>query len=130
MPIITKLGSQDQKEKFAADWETHDQETGERWKSLHRKELLASAGLALSHWATMEELRVGIACLLLRTHEANKVGIILYSIFNFNSWLSIIGELFSQEPRYITLKPRWNKISERLKGLKDTRDRLAHHTIY
>jgi hypothetical protein len=33
-------------------------------------------------------------------------------------------------PRYITLKPRWNKVSERLRGLKDTRDRLAHHTIY
>jgi len=129
-PLITELGSPDQKEKFAAEWETHDQETGEKWRSLHRKELLASTGLALSHWAGMEELLVGIACLLLKTHEANKVGIILYSIINFNSWLGIIGELFSQEPRYIILKPRWNKISERLKGLKDTRDRLAHHTIY
>jgi hypothetical protein len=129
-PIVIKLGSQDQKREFVAQWETLDQEMGEKWKSVHRQALFANVGLALSQWAGMEDLLVGIASLLLRTHEGAKVGIILYSIVNFNTWLDIIGELFSQEPRYTTLKPRWNKIRERLRGLKDIRDRLAHHTIY
>jgi hypothetical protein len=102
-----------------------DQEAG-----LHRQALFTNVGLALSQWAGMEDLLVGIASLLLRTHEATKVGIILYSIGNPYTWLNIIGELFSQEPRYITLKPRWNKLSERIIKLNDTRVRLAHHTIY
>jgi hypothetical protein len=129
-PIIVKLASPEQKEQFATEWETLNQDTGEQWKSLHKKELFASVGLALSHWAGMEELLVAIVCLLLRTHEANKVGTILYSIINFGAWLQIIGELFTQEPLYVPLKPKWNKISTRLRALKDTRDRLAHHTIY
>ena len=54
----------------------------------------------------------------------------MYSIVSFPVWLGIIDELFSQEPLYSTLKPKWNKINGRLRGLKDTRDRLAHHTIY
>lgn len=91
--------------------------------------LYTSIGHALCHWAAMEDLLVAIASLLLRTHESNKVGIILYSI-NFNVWLNIIDELFLQEPMYITLKAKWNKINSRLMGLKDTRNSLAHHTIY
>jgi hypothetical protein len=128
-PVIVKLGSQDQKEKFAAEWETINQEAGAKWKSLHRQALFTNVGLALSQWAGMEDLLVGIASLLLRTHEGAKVGTIMYST-NFNPWLGIIEDLFSQEPRYITLKPKWNKLSSRLRGLKETRDRLAHHTIY
>ena len=129
-PLIIKLGSQEQKEKFVAEWESHDQEMGEKFKSTHRWALFTSVGQSLSHWAGMEDTLVAITSMLLRTHEANKVGIILYSIINFNTWLGIIGELFSQEPLYSPLKPRWNKISERLRGLKDVRDRLAHHTIH
>jgi|SRR3984893_10327149 hypothetical protein len=128
-PIVAKLGSGEQKEKFADEWEEHDQTEGEKWKSLHRQALFTNVGLALSQWGGMEDLLVGIASLLLRMHEGTKVGTILYSI-DFGAWLRIIGELFSQEPIYITLKPRWNKLSDRLRGLKDTRDRLAHHTIY
>jgi hypothetical protein len=129
-PIVVKLGSEGQKKEFSAEWETHDQEIGEKWRSVHRQALFASVGLALSQWSGMEELLVGISCLLLRTHEATKVGIILHSISNHPTLLSIIGELFSQESRYITLKPRWNKLSERLIKLNDTRVRLAHHRIY
>jgi hypothetical protein len=129
-PVVTKLGSGETNEKFAAQWAAHDQAQGEEWKSVHRRALFTNVGLALSQWAGMEDLLVGIACLLLRTHESAKIGIVLYSIVNFNTWLSIIGELFSQEPLYAPLKPRWNKLSERLRALKDTRDRLAHHTIY
>jgi hypothetical protein len=54
----------------------------------------------------------------------------MYSIINFNVWIGLIDELFVLEPSQTPLKPKWNKISERLRGLKDTRDRLAHHTIY
>jgi hypothetical protein len=127
-PIAVKPGSQDQKEQSTAEWEA-DGEIGEKWRLAHRQALFTNVGLALSQWAGMEDLLVGISCLLLRTHEATKVGIMLYSIANPPTWLSIIGELFSQEPRYITLKPRWNKLSERLIKLNDTRVRLAHHTI-
>jgi hypothetical protein len=129
-PIVVKLGSPEQRREFAAEWIAHKQKTVEEWKSVHRQALFASAGLALSQWAGVEETLVGITSLLLRTHEGNKVGIIMYSIINFNTQLSIVGELFSQEPLYIALKPKWNKISERLRALKDTRDRLAHHTIF
>jgi hypothetical protein len=89
-PIVVKLGSQDQKQEFGTEWETHDQETGEKWRSVHRRALFTNVGLALSQWAGMEDLLVGISCLLLRTHEATKVGIILYTIANHHTWLSII----------------------------------------
>lgn len=78
----------------------------------------------------MEELLIGITGLLLRTSEFWKVGTIMYSIVSFPVWLGIIDDLFLLEPRYITLKPKWNKLSNRLRGLKETRDRLAHHTLY
>jgi hypothetical protein len=110
--------------------EAQNQESAARAETLHRQALLTNVGFAHSSWAGIEELLVAIASLLLRTHEAAKVGTIMYSIVSFPVWLGIIDELFSQEPLYSTLKPKWNKINGRLRGLKDTRDRLAHHTIY
>jgi hypothetical protein len=129
-PLVVKLGSGEHREHFAAEWVAHDQALGEQWKSLHRQRLMTYVGLALSQWVGMEDSLVAIASLLLRTHEGHKVGTILYSIINPNTWLQIIGDLFSQEPLYVSLKPRWNKISERIRALNDTRVRLAHHTIY
>jgi hypothetical protein len=129
-PIIGKLGSQGQKERFVTEWAIHDQGTGEQWQALHRWALYTSVGQALSQWAKMEDSLIAIAALLLRTYEGKKVGTILYSIANFHTWLSIIGDLFTQEPLYTALKPRWKKISERLRELNDTRVRLAHHTSY
>jgi hypothetical protein len=116
--IIVKLSPKDQKEKFVAEWETHDQKLGEKWESLHRGALHQSVGLALSQWAGMEELLIGITGLLLRTSEFWKVGTIMYSIASFPVWLGIIDDLFLLEPRYITLKPRWNKLNNRLRGLR------------
>jgi hypothetical protein len=52
----------------------------------------------------------------------------MYSIINFNVWLSIIDELLLLDTRYSKTKSKWNGISSKLRGLKDTRDRLAHHT--
>lgn len=89
---------------------------------------LATVGKSLSFWARVEELLVLITSMLLGT-QSTKAGIIMYSIVNFNVRLNIINELFSIEPDYITVEPQWNRINERLRGLKDTRDRLAHHTI-
>jgi hypothetical protein len=80
--------------------------------------------------AGMEDLLIAITCLLLRTHDANKVGTVMYSIISFPVWLNIIDDLFLQEPLYSSLKPKWNKINNRLKGTREIRDRLAHHTIY
>ena len=125
-----KLGSQAQKVEFTAARETHNKEIGDQWESLHRRSLFMNVGLALSQWAAMEDLLIAIACLLLRTNESKKIGIVLYSIMNFGTWLGIITEIFSIEPLYTPLKPKWNKTSSKLRGLKDTRDRLAHNTIY
>jgi hypothetical protein len=73
-PVIVKLGSPAPQKEFAAEWEAHDQEASEKWRSLHTRALFMSVGQALSQWAGMEELLIGIASLLLRTYEANKVG--------------------------------------------------------
>ena len=66
-PIIGKLGSQDQKERFVTEWAIHDQGTGEQWQALHRWALYTSVGQALSQWAKMEDSLIAIAALLL-TH--------------------------------------------------------------
>jgi hypothetical protein len=121
------LGAQDK--AGAVEREARVQELAQQGKKNQEVVLYTSIGHALCHWAAMEDLLVAIASLLLRTRESNKVGIILYSI-NFNVWLNIIDELFLQESLYVTLKTKWNKINSRLMGLKDTRNSLAHHTIY
>ena len=54
----------------------------------------------------------------------------MYSIMNFNVWLSIIDELFSMEPRYQPHKATWTAQSGKLRGMNDTRVRLAHHTVW
>jgi hypothetical protein len=84
-------------------------------------------GHALTAWAHMEAGLVVIFGMLLRT-ESERAGLILYSIINFNSWLSLIDEFFAIDPLYAPLKPRWNKLNDRLRELKDTRDRLAHQS--
>jgi hypothetical protein len=114
----------------AAELEAEVQEIAEKSKKHQEWTLYTAIGQTLCQWATMEEMLVGIASLLLRTGEFSKVGTIMYSIVNFNTWLGIIEDLFLQEPRYVTLTPKWTKLSDRIRGLKTTRDRLAHHTIY
>jgi len=124
---IDWIGAEDK--AGASELEARVQEMGQQSKKNQTLVLYTSIGKALCHWAEMEDLLVAIASMLLRTHEANKVGIILYSI-NFNVWLNIIDELFLHESLYAALKTKWNKINSRLMRLKDTRNSLAHHTIY
>lgn len=87
-----------------------------------------AAGQALTVWAGMEEELVVLVALLMPA-MTEKAGLIMYSIINFNVWLTIIDELFNLEPKYSEFRSRWNKIGERLRKEKDNRDRLAHHPI-
>ena len=76
----------------------------------------------------MEELIVAIASLLLRSN-GTKAGLIFYSIINFNVWLTIIHDLFELDTKLSPFQSRWNKISERIRRIKDQRDQLAHHSV-
>jgi hypothetical protein len=87
-------------------------------------------GRALSMWSTVETLLIAVVTLLLRKPKPSHVGIVMYSIVNFSVWLNIIDDLFLAEPRFASVKPKWNKINSSLRRLKKIRDRLAHHTIY
>lgn len=91
--------------------------------------LFTEVGKALSSWASLEEILVGVASLLL-TDSVEKAGVVMYSIINFGTWLSIISELFPLSEAHAHLKPRWDKLTGRLRALKDTRDRLAHHSAF
>src|SRR4051794_5257561 len=53
----------------------------------------ATVGQGISFWASMEGTLVQIAAKLLGTSE-EKCGLLLYSIMNLFSWLTIIDELF------------------------------------
>jgi hypothetical protein len=88
-----------------------------------------ATGSALTTWAIMEERLVLIASLLLRT-SPRKGGLIFYSIINFQVWIAIITELFGLENDYFSdFQRRWNKLYERLRAEKDSRDQLAHHAV-
>jgi hypothetical protein len=105
-----------------------DQEIREH-KSGYERIFCEAVGRALSFWARLEELLVVITAILLGT-QFTKAGIVMYSIVNFHVRINIINELFSLEPSYGKLETKWNKIAENLRSLTDTRDRLAHHTVY
>jgi len=97
-------------------------------KSTDRKMLYAAVGQALSAWGKMEEHLVAIAALLLRA-STEKSGLILYSIINFNVWLTLIGDLYEMDGALSPFQKRWNRISQRIREIKDKRDQLAHHSV-
>jgi hypothetical protein len=129
LQIYDLLGKTEEADKLKAERQKRETRHTEEFKSTHENALFASVGQALSLWAQMEESLVVIAGLLLRA-RFTKVGVVMYSIINFNVWLSVIDELFALDSIYGSLKPKWNKINERLRRLKDTRDRLAHHSVH
>jgi hypothetical protein len=101
----------------------------EHWARLNEfqiAQLHRATGAALTTWALMEERLIMIASLLLRS-EPQKVGLVFYSIINFQVWIALITELFGMETDYSVFQRRWNKIYERLRAEKDNRDRLAHN---
>ena len=112
-------------EKMAAD----RLDISAQLKDRMTKALYETVGHALSTWAGMESSLVTIVGYLLETPRV-RAGVVMYSIMNFQVWLSVIGELFPLDERFAHLKPQWNKTHEKLKALQDTRNRLAHHTTY
>jgi hypothetical protein len=114
----------------------------ERAKELHRMSeelqreltstdgqvLFITIGRALTVWAKLEEFLVFVVAHLLLIRAA-RAGLVMYSIVNFNVWLSIIHDLMQDDKIYAPMLPRWNKISERIRRVKDQRDRLAHHSV-
>ena len=82
--------------------------------------LFTFIGMSLTSWARMEEVMVVLVRLLLRTDRA-RAGLIMYSIINFNVWLTLIDDLFDHDPEFKSFKPRWTKIAERIRRIKDTR---------
>jgi hypothetical protein len=85
-------------------------------------------GECITVWSHGEGVLVDIAAMLLET-DREKAGLVRYSINNFHTWLSIIEELFTLEPRYSLLRSDWIKISDRLKKCNNTRVSLAHHAL-
>jgi DNA repair exonuclease SbcCD ATPase subunit len=85
-------------------------------------------GRSITSWSITEGHLVYIAAMLLDT-TSEKAGLVLYSITNFYTWLSIIDELFAIDPKYQPLRSDWTAIAERLKKLNDVRVRLAHHAV-
>lgn len=104
---------------------TEDDETTKR-----RARTWTTVGTAISTWALMEGGLVWLLAILLRidTHP-EKAGVILYSINNFPTWLTIIDELMALETKLSSHLSKWNKLNSRLRALNDTRVRLAHHTV-
>lgn len=106
-----------------------DIEAGAKTAADFEQALFTEVGKALSSWASLEEIMVCIASKLM-TNSIQKAGVVMYSIINFGSWLSIISELFTHEELYAHLKPRFDKMTGRLRALKEIRDRLAHHSAF
>jgi hypothetical protein len=85
-------------------------------------------GRSITDWSKMEGFLVHIASCLLDSGP-KKVGLVLYSINNFHTWLSIIDELFAMDPNFSPLRSDWTKIAGRLRKLNDVKVRLAHHAL-
>jgi hypothetical protein len=92
------------------------------------KAMYQAIGRSITDWSRMEGFLVNIASWLLDS-RSHKVGLVLYSINNFHTWLSIIDELFAMDPNFNPLRADWIKIAERLRKLNDVRVRLAHHAL-
>ncbi|WP_271612858.1 hypothetical protein [Bradyrhizobium sp. CCBAU 21362] len=107
-------------EEFKADI---GQTAAEMTAAMHR-----AIGKSITDWSRMEGSLVHIASCLLDS-KTNKVGLVLYSINNFHTWLSIIEELFVMDSNFSPLRSDWNEIAGRLRKLNDVRVRLAHHAL-
>ena len=120
-PTVHELAAQDPEKLKAVIEEFYADLNKFQISQLHR-----ATGAAITRWAKMEEHLITIASLLLKS-ELGKVGLVFYSIINFQVWIALITELFGMEPDFAGFQKRWNKIYERLRAEKDNRDRLAHN---
>ena len=62
-------------------------------------------------------------------YPAEKASLVLYSINNFHTWLSIVEDCSPLTSSSLLLRPEWIAISNRLRKLNDTRVSLAHHAL-
>jgi hypothetical protein len=97
-------------------------------KKQFERDFYYAIGRSITSWSLTEGRLVYIAAMLLDA-TPEKAGLVLYSITNFYTWLSIIDELFAIDPKYRPLRPDWIAIAERLKKLNEVRVRLAHHAV-
>lgn len=104
------------------------EEINTKAKQTNRQILFSTVGRALTAWSKMEEFLVAIVAILLRA-DPEKAGVVMYSIFNSNTWLSVIHDLFELDKQYSQFQKRFDKIAERIKRIKDQRDQLAHHSV-
>lgn len=88
-----------------------------------------AVGQGISFWAVMETRLVQICAKLLGASD-ERTGVLMYSIMSFQTWLNIIDDLFLMTPSYEKQKKAWGKTSARLRAIADTRNRLAHHTVF
>jgi hypothetical protein len=86
-------------------------------------------GRGITTWSVMEIRLVQIVARLLGTDE-RKAGLVLYSINNFYSWISIIDGLFDEGGISSKSKTQWSSLTSDLKRLNDIRVRLAHQAVY
>ena len=127
--VVLDNSEVDDKPAHMTRFQAEDAFAGEATTKAIEQNLFMEVGRALSTWAYLEEIMVCIVSLLL-TNSVNKAGVVMYSIINFGTWLIIISELFPHDELYAHLKPNWDKLTSRLRALKDVRDRLAHHSAF
>jgi hypothetical protein len=85
-------------------------------------------GRGISTWAAAEMRLVQIVARLLGTAE-DKAGLILYSINNFYTWVTIIDGLFAAS-EFAEAKKLWSNLASDLKSQNDIRVRLAHQSLH
>jgi hypothetical protein len=127
--LVERLISLTADKEVMADIESRIRDSEATRANAEMAALHQAIGSTLTGWAEMEVLLVGIVADLLETPR-DRAGVVMYSVLNFHTWLSIISELLPLDDRYSGLIPQWNTIAGKLRGMKDTRDRLAHHTTH
>jgi hypothetical protein len=105
------------KEERRARFDAEDVEAGAKTTADLETALFTEVGKALSFWASLEEILVGIASLLL-SNSLQKAGVVMYSIINFGTWLGIITELFPQ-PRHAVRRHRQQAGGDGLERVRD-----------
>jgi hypothetical protein len=94
-----------------------------------RIQFFAAVGQAITFWAATEERLVQIAATLIPTTE-DKAGAIFYSINSIHAWMEIIDNLFQIAKPNDKASEKWNDVRKKIKGMNDTRIRLAHQFIH
>ncbi|WP_375778577.1 hypothetical protein ACE103_05290 [Bradyrhizobium sp. ma5] len=115
--------------RMKAEFDVEDAKINAKIAEDYELAFFTEVGKALSAWASLEQIIVIIASKLMSS-SIEKAGVVMYSIINFGTWLSIVSELFPHDELCSELKPKWDKLTSRLRALKDTRDRLAHHRAF